>query len=39
LNIAYEIADQLNQEEKWKVVGDTALAKWQVLFSFNLILV
>ena len=30
LKIAYEIADQLKQDDKWKIVGDVALSKWQV---------
>ena len=34
LKIAYEIADQLKQDDKWKIVGDVALSKWQVCHIF-----
>ncbi|KAI9208226.1 coatomer WD associated region-domain-containing protein [Polychytrium aggregatum] len=29
LNVAYEIALEVDQEDKWKTVGDCALAAWQ----------
>ena len=35
LNIAYEIADTLNQDEKWKIVGDRSLSKWQVISALS----
>ncbi len=36
LDIAYNIALEVDREEKWKIVGDSALKNWKVrMISFN----
>jgi coatomer subunit beta' len=32
LDLAFQIASELDHEHKWKVVGDTALNKWNVSY-------
>ena len=35
LDLAYEIANELDHEHKWKTVGDAALSKWQASFLID----